>query len=234
MKAVILAGGEGKRLRPLTENIPKTLIELPNGETILSHTILSLQGFCDEYFIVVFPKFKKKVEKYLSFRFPSHFSFKIIEQERKTGTMGALNEVKEFLDEEPFFVVHGDDYHLSSSFQKMKGKISYGVSLSKKVYNPHYYAFDIIDGFLSFPRKQNEREKNEGALILSGMYILDKRIFSFPQKVLFNEEIGLPQTLFQKMDEYPLEAFIEEVWYPLNTHEDLKKLFLFLQKKDRD
>ena len=43
MKAIILAAGEGKRLRPITENKPKCLVEI-NGKSLLSHQISILKS----------------------------------------------------------------------------------------------------------------------------------------------------------------------------------------------
>ncbi len=74
--------------------------------------------------------------------------------------------------------------------------------------------------------------RKNGATIASGMYILEKKIFSFPRKVLFAKEIGLPQTILNMSEKYPLQGYVEKEWYPVNTLDDLEKFRSFLKEKD--
>ena len=63
MKAVILAAGEGTRLRPLTKNKPKPLVEI-NGKPILEYTLAELPRTIEEIvFVVGYKKEKIKLNK---------------------------------------------------------------------------------------------------------------------------------------------------------------------------
>ena len=66
MKAVVLAAGEGTRLRPLTEDKPKGMVEI-GGRTILTHCLEQLADLgADEFVLVVgYPEEREEVEELL-------------------------------------------------------------------------------------------------------------------------------------------------------------------------
>ena len=64
MKAMILAAGLGTRLRPLTNDRPKALVEL-NGTSLLEHNLKRLASFGIQEFFINVHHFADKVEDYL-------------------------------------------------------------------------------------------------------------------------------------------------------------------------
>lgn len=110
MRAILLAGGMGVRLRPLTYTIPKPL--LPVGEKpILEEIIERLKAFdFDEYIITVGYR-AELIETY--FRDGSQLGVKIdyVHETQPLGTAGALSLVRAMRDlpeDEPLFVMNGD------------------------------------------------------------------------------------------------------------------------------
>ena len=106
MKAVILAGGLGKRLRPFTESIPKPM--LPIGEkSVLEIQIerLNQAGFEE---IILATNYKTEMFKGY-FKDKKYEGTKIIinEEDKKLGTAGPISILKDRLDE-PFVVMNGD------------------------------------------------------------------------------------------------------------------------------
>lgn len=105
IQAVILAAGEGTRLRPLTQNRPKALIPVAN-KPILEHTILSLIKAGIRNIIVVVGYRKEQVMRHLS-----HLSFpvNIVQQPEQMGTAHALLSAKGLIQDD-VLILPGDNY----------------------------------------------------------------------------------------------------------------------------
>jgi NDP-sugar pyrophosphorylase family protein len=110
MKAVLLAGGMGVRLRPLTYTIPKPL--LPVGEKpILEEIIERLKAFDIDEIIITVGYRAELIETY--FRNGAQLGVKIdyVHERQPLGTAGALSLVRamrDLPDDEPLFVMNGD------------------------------------------------------------------------------------------------------------------------------
>ena len=106
MKAVIMAGGEGTRLRPLTSNAPKPMLPVAD-RPMMQHVIhlLRRHGFDDIVVTVAFLANAIKNE----FGDGSDYGVKIVYANEPTplGTAGSVRNAMEFLDER-FVVISGD------------------------------------------------------------------------------------------------------------------------------
>jgi NDP-sugar pyrophosphorylase family protein len=105
--AFVLAAGKGERLRPLTESIPKPMIEIA-GRPILEHNIRMLEryGFRD---IIVNTHYRSEiVQEYFGdgsrFGVRLQYSYEAV----LLGTAGALNRVRDIL-KDTFAVIYGDN-----------------------------------------------------------------------------------------------------------------------------
>jgi NDP-sugar pyrophosphorylase family protein len=107
VKAVILAGGYGKRLRPLTDDKPKPLIEIA-GKPILEWQILWLKSFGITSFIIL-AGYKKEVLVEWVTKNKARLGIECLfsMEEEPLGTGGAIYQVKSFLNED-FIAVNGD------------------------------------------------------------------------------------------------------------------------------
>ncbi|MCL4364964.1 MAG: nucleotidyltransferase family protein [Candidatus Marsarchaeota archaeon] len=110
MKAVILAGGYGKRLRPLTDTIPKPLVRV-GGKPILEWQMLWLSRKCGiQSFVLLVGYLKDKVMSYVDSR-KADLGIDVEYSTEKTqlGTGGALRNAKGLLDGEDSFVMFNGD-----------------------------------------------------------------------------------------------------------------------------
>lgn len=103
---VIMAGGMGTRLMPLTENTPKPML-LINGKPILERIIEKLveQGFQNFYISINY--LGEKIKDYFGDGIKWDINIQYIEEDKRLGTAGALSKIKNIL-QEPFLVMNGD------------------------------------------------------------------------------------------------------------------------------
>jgi NDP-sugar pyrophosphorylase family protein len=106
MQAIILAAGEGVRLRPYTQLIPKPLITI-NGIPLLTFHIdkLNSLGIPNEKIIVVVSHLKEEITGFLN-RF--HKGVKVVEQGENKGTAAAVSYGKPLIEENEIVIVYGD------------------------------------------------------------------------------------------------------------------------------
>jgi len=121
-KAVILAAGEGKRLKPFTETMPKVMLPVAN-KPILEWNLLNAidAGVKDFIFIVGYKSYKsEKVRDY--FGDGSRWDVKIeyVNQGKPLGTAHAIGLVESFVDE--FIVLCGDTIFGKEDIKKVVKK----------------------------------------------------------------------------------------------------------------
>jgi NDP-sugar pyrophosphorylase family protein len=227
MKAIILAAGHGKRLQPLTFETPKPLIKVA-GEEIIDRIFKSLPDEIDEVYIIV-EHLKDKIQAHVGEIFYNK-KVKFFEQGEKKGTFGALYSAKDYLEAgERFLVLNGDDVHEKEELKKyLQYTRSFGV---QKMLMPNYYSMQMTpDGYVIGWKPQTEEEKIEGALVATGVYVIDSYIFKHPGVIVFGGEYGLPQTILDQKDEYPIRAIVTKKWMPINSYEDLEKAENYFKK----
>ena len=149
MKAVILAGGLGSRLKPFTEVIPKPL--LPIGEkSVLEIQIDRLKKFgCDEIFLATNYK-SEYVENFFGDGSRYGIKLAISKDDKPLGTVGPLTLLKDKL-KESFIVMNGDvlsliDFGKLYSFSVEK-KNPLTITI-KKIVMPYAFGNIFFNGYL--------------------------------------------------------------------------------------
>ena len=177
MKAVILAGGLGKRLRPLTKVLPKPL--LPLGESNVLETqirLLKNYGFNEIY---VATNYKSKVIKeFLGDGSKYNVSIVYSKENKPLGTCGPLTLLKSYLSE-PFILINGDilsNINLKK-FYNFSLKLETALTAATvKIFTP--FNFGIVSSENNFLKKINEKPKFENE-ILAGIYCVRPDIMKF-------------------------------------------------------
>ena len=107
MRACIMCGGTGTRLRPLTFERPKPSIPLLNKPSV-GHLVehLSANGFND--IVVTFGYLGRNIEGYLGDGLKFGVEINYIREKKKLGTAGSVKNAEHLLNDGPFLVVGGD------------------------------------------------------------------------------------------------------------------------------
>jgi mannose-1-phosphate guanylyltransferase/phosphomannomutase len=182
MKAVIMAGGEGTRLRPLTSNLPKPMLPMAN-RPLMEHvvTLLRDHGFTE---VVVTVAFMANVIR-TYFGDGSEFGVRMVyaAEETPLGTAGSIRNARDELDER-FLVISGDvltdvDLGAVASFHDEKGSLA--TLALKAVEDPLEFGIVITkeDGSIERFLEKPTWGQVFSDTINTGIYVLEPEIFDF-------------------------------------------------------
>lgn len=220
MKAVILAGGLGSRLKPFTEAIPKPL--LPIGEkAILEIQIdhLKKHGF-DQIYLATNYK-ADYIEKFLGNGEQLGVKLFYSKEKEPLGTVGPITLLKKELDK-PFLIMNGDIL----CPMDFKALFDYAVSINtaltigiKKLITPFEFGNILFEGdFVS----SIEEKPDLVHYILAGIYIMTPAIFNFiPENEYFGMD-SLIHTLLKK-NQKVAKYEIDEFWLDIGRPGDYEK-----------
>lgn len=199
LKAVIMAGGKGTRLRPLSCGIPKPMVPIAN-RPMMEHIIgLLLRHGLDRVVATLF-YLPEKISNYFGDgrEFGLELSYRV--EETPLGTAGSVRNAQDFLDE-TFLVISGDaltDIDLTAAIRFHKEKKAMATLVLTKVDNPLEYGVVITepDG-----RVRRFLEKPGWGQVFSdtvntGIYILEPEVFSFYND---GENFDFSKDLFPKI-----------------------------------
>ncbi|MBU8869991.1 MAG: NTP transferase domain-containing protein [Gemmatimonadales bacterium] len=220
MKAVILAGGLGTRLRPFTEVIPKPL--LPIGEKAVLE--IQIEHFRNHGFdeIILATNYKSDyIEKFFGDGSRYGVSLTISKENVPLGTAGPLSLVKDILTE-PFVVMNGDIL-TSLDWTKFHGFAQDQNSLLTIAIKKMITPFAFGDIFFTGDRVTGIKEKPDLVnYILAGIYVMQPGIFDL---IPDNEYFGM-DTLIKLMlkRNVPVSKYeMMEYWLDIGRVDDYKK-----------
>lgn len=219
-KVVLMAGGLGTRLRPLTDDRPKPMLEVGNKpilETIIANFVK--YGFKN---IILTVNYKSHmIEDYFGDGTAFGVEIEYVHEKERMGTAGALSLIREKLTE-PFFVMNGDlltnvnfeymfEYHRES-----EGKATMGV---------REYDFQVPYGVVNVDGHQItgiEEKPVHSFFVSAGIYMLDPYVLTYiPDKTFYD----MP-TLFEKLIEQGQKSVsfpIREYWLDIGRMSDFER-----------
>ena len=217
MKAVIFAAGLGTRLRPLTDTLPKPMIDV-GGKTILQRTIEALPEAISEIIVVI----GYKGETIRSFFENSSRSVRFVEQPELHGTYDALLRAKSFLNDEAFIALNGDDLYDPEDLERLIAAEPFAM-LAHRVPAPNPYShLESENGFLKRIVPNKEVVGLTAHEVYVGACILNAGFFNLAPAALPNGEFGLPQTLAKHLETHPVRLIESRFWLPVGTPEELE------------
>jgi NDP-sugar pyrophosphorylase family protein len=215
-KAVILAGGYGKRLRPLTDERPKPMVEV-NGKPILEWQIFWLKKHNVRSFVFL-TGYKREVliEWVTKNAERLGISYMFLTENEPLGTGGAIKRLKDFLHEE-FLVLNGDII-TDLDVTKLKLKDSEVATIALVPLRSPYGIIQVADGKVkAFMEKPVLKEY----WINAGVYKFSPKVFEY-----LPDKGDLERTTFPTLAERGMlggVTFPEAYWRSIDTMKDLEE-----------
>jgi len=206
MKALILVGGFGTRLRPLTLSIPKPIVEFANKPSII-HQIEALVevGVNEVVLAVNHPEGMKKCMQEWEIKLGIKITYSI--EEEPLGTAGPLALAKDILSKtgEPFFVLNSDvicHFPFKDLLKFHKTHKAEGTIIVTKVEEPSKYGVVIADSAGKITQFVEKPQIYVGNKINAGIYIFNPSIL---------KRIPLEPTSIEKAI-FPIMALEEQLY----------------------
>lgn len=231
MKAIVMAAGDGKRMWPLTETRPKSLLPVV-GKPIVYHQINAMKKAGIEEFIVIVREKREVLEKYLT-ELQDELKVKIefVQQGPESGTAAALLSADGKVKEK--FVVVGGDLLFDSVIVKKvisehSGEITVGL---KKVERPEKYGVvETADGKISYLEEKPKNPKTN--LVNISVYCMEPTVFEKLKKLKKSERGEYELTdILVGAKAVEVEGYWEDVGYPWNLLDANKE---FLKRLEAD
>ena len=229
MKAVVMAGGFGTRIQPLTNSRPKPMLPIIN-KPMMEHTMMTLRDLGIKEFIVLL-YFKPQIIKDY-FGDGSDFGIKIsyVVPDEDFGTAGAVKLAEDLIGDENFIIISGDlvtdfdfqkifDYHkeknakLSITLASVENPLEFGVVIAN--------ADGKIEKFLEKPSWGEVFSDT----INTGIYIIEPEILKYIPK---NENYDFGKNLFPRLMKEGVELIAgnaEGYWRDVGNPESYRDVY---------
>lgn len=175
MKAVILAAGIGKRMLPLTQDIPKPLLRIGN-QPILDYIFEALPAEVETVIMVV-GYLENKIRMHLGSRYQGK-NIRYVRQKELTGTATALLTVRDLIQKkERFLIIYGDEL---PTMEEIKNCLYQEYSwLCCKSSNPKQSGIAVIDGNKKILKVIEKSENPPSDLSAAGIMVVNGSIFDY-------------------------------------------------------
>lgn len=218
--AIIMAGGKGKRLRPLTDTTPKPLLKV-GDKTIMEHNVdrLSLFGIDDFWFSVKY--LGEQIEAYFGNGEEKNIHIKYVWEDSPLGTIGAVSKITDFkhnyvLLTNSDLLTNLDYEHFFLDFIAKDADFSV-VTIPYEVRIPYAVLEHDNGDITGFKEKPTYTYYSNG-----GIYLMKKEMIDFIPKGEFFNTTDLMEILIEKNKKvvsYPLSGY----WLDVGKHEDFER-----------
>ena len=218
MQCVILAAGEGTRLRPLTEHTPKPLLKVA-GKPIINHIVSALPSEVDEI-IIVANYLDDQIKAHCGDIFFGRPVTYIRQKDPKGGTGDALLAAKDVL-KDTFLMMYGDDIHGKEALEEIV-KCEHGI-MGAKVDEPGKFGALAIseDGTLDHIEEKSPNPASD--IVNIGGFVVNKTIFDYTFSPNAQGERYVTDLMTGYAKDNPVKVIIQPLWLPIGYPEDIKK-----------
>ena len=229
MKAVVMAGGFGTRIQPLTNSIPKPMLPILN-RPMMEYTMMSLKKLGITDFIVLLYFKPEIIIEYFKDGGKLGINITYVIPDDDYGTAGAVKKAQEYIGDENFIIISGDlvtDFDFQKIFDYHKAKNSKLTITLTSVDNPLEFGVVIaneegrIEKFLEKPSWGEVFSDT----INTGIYIIEPEILDYIPK---NENFDFAKDLFPMLMNKGIEliaGYAEGYWRDVGNPESYRDVY---------
>lgn len=223
MKGVVIAGGEGTRLRPMTHVINKHILPVYDKPMIFYPVETLLRGGIDDILVISTPDNIGHYVNLLEKKFDASFSYRV--QSEPAGIAHALGLAEDFVDD-TLAVILGDNIifdDLSETFQAFEQKEKSAQLFLKQVEQPTRYGIaEVSNGVI---QEITEKPKiPDSNTAVTGLYLYDQQVFDKITTIEPSErgEYEITDVNAAYLQENTIaHEFLSEPWFDVGTPEGL-------------
>lgn len=217
---VIMAGGRGERLRPLTDSIPKPLLNIGN-KPIIEHNIDRLISFGIDDFWLSVRYLGEQLKDYFKDGEQKNIKIEYVWETEPLGTIGAVSKIKNF--EHDYILVTNSDILTNLDYEDFfltfleSGADLSVLTIPYDVKVPYAVLETSNNHVLSFKEKPTYTYYSNG-----GIYLIKRQLLDFIPEGNFFDATDFMETLINKnykVHSYPLRGY----WLDIGKHQDYKK-----------
>lgn len=218
--AVIMAGGRGQRLRPLTDITPKPLLKV-GSKPIMEHNLDQLAKYGIDDFWVSVKYLGDQIENYFGNGKQKNIKIEYVWETEPLGTIGAVSKITNF--EHDYVLVTNSDLLTNIDYENffldfVTQKADFAVLTIPYQVNIPYAVLETKDGAIkSFKEKPTYTYYSNG-----GIYLMKKEVLKYIPKNRFYNSTDLMENLIKnnyKVISYPFLGY----WLDVGRHEDFEK-----------
>lgn len=218
--AVIMAGGRGQRLQPLTDSTPKPLLKVGN-KPIMEHNLDRLALFGIDDFWVSVKYLGEQVEGYFGKGEDKNVKIEYVWENEPLGTIGAVSKIMNF--EHDYILVTNSDLLTNIDYEQfflefIKQDADLAVLTIPYQVNIPYAVLETTNGAVkSFKEKPTYTYYSNG-----GIYLIKKEMLKYIPKDTFFNATDLMEELIKnnlKVISFPFSGY----WLDVGKHEDFEK-----------
>lgn len=221
MDAIILAAGKGTRMRPLTDNTPKPLLEV-QGRPIVEWSLLNLAPIIERV-IVVAKYLKPQIEAYMAQQNIISDYVMVEQLPEPLGTGHAVQVCREYLTDDDFLVMNGDDLFDGRALAKMKDVPA--AILALELDDPTAYAA-IIQNERGYVARLHEKPPAgmypPPVKVNIGAYKLNTQIFDYDIQKSERGEYEITDYVSYLATQTDMHVITADFWQPVGNPADFE------------